>query len=175
MDNTAMEMQLFLDVCSEVEQECAEMYYFFAEHFADDRRVSRLWSKTAMEEENHARHVSLAKKMVESVSWINLESWRNASNARDTVRLIAEHVRRSPPSLPDALRLALQCEQRMDCLHMQNALLLKERGGNSMFRAMLKEDRGHVRMLEDTLDELQREGDADTDIIELSPHDEASA
>ena len=175
MDNTAMEMQLFLDVCREAEQACAEMYYFFAEHFAADRHVSRLWSKTAMEEENHARHVSLAKRMIKSVSWINLESWRNASNARDTVRLIAEHVRRSPPSLPDALRLALECEQKMDCLHMQNALLVREQAGNSMFKAMLKEDREHAKMLEKALDDLLGKGETDTDIIELCLHDEVSA
>ena len=153
MDSTTVKMHLFLDACCEIESICAEIYYFFAEHFIDEPRVSRLWCKTAMEEENHARHVYLAKKMVESISWVSLESWRDASRARDAVRQLAVAVQKSPPSIEDALRLSLQCEERMERFHMQNAMLMKEKGGNDLFRALMREDREHASLLKAALDE----------------------
>ena len=66
--------------------------------------------------------------------------------------------------------MALECESCMENMHMQSALLMKERVGNSMFKAMMKEDRGHVLMLQAALDEVQKKsGDEETlDIEELN-------
>jgi rubrerythrin len=154
MDTLTVKTDQFLDACFEVESTTAEMYYYFAELFNDDTEITRLWIKTAMEEENHARHVQMAKKMVMSINWISIEAWHNASRAMAMVKQIARGVHHSPPSLANALRLSIQCENRMDYLHMQNAILMKENAGNSMFRAMLMEDRGHTMMLMTALNEL---------------------
>lgn len=159
MDNTTVKMHVFLETCYEIENTCAEMYHFFAEHFIDDMKMSRLWRKTAMEEENHARQVLLAKKMVESISWISLESWRNASEAREMVKQIASSVQKSPPTLQDALLLALKCEDKMEYFHIHNALLMKEKAGNSMFKAMMEEDLKHVELLKLVLDAEQEKTD----------------
>jgi rubrerythrin len=154
MDTLTVNTHQFLDACFEVEGTTAEMYYYFAELFNDDTDIARLWIKTAMEEENHARHVQLAKKMMMSINWISIEAWHNASRAMAMVKQIARGVHDVPPTLANALRLSIQCENRMDYLHMQNAILMKERSGNSMFKAMLMEDRGHTMMLMTALHEL---------------------
>jgi len=159
MNTETVKMSLFLDTCCEVESISADMYYFFAAHFREERRFSQLWIKTAMEEENHARQIVLAKKMIESVSWISLDFWRSAYLARKMIQQIATAVQKSPPSLTDALTLALHCEKRMNHLHMQNAILLKENAGNSMFKAMLKEERDHLVMMEAALKEDQWKAD----------------
>jgi len=159
MNTETVKMSLFLDTCCEVESITAEMYYFLATHFRGERRIAQLWYKTAMEEEDHARQVVLARKMIQSISWVNLDSWRSAFLARKMIQQIATAVQKSPPSLPDALTLALHCEKRMDHLHMQNAILLKENAGNCMFKAMLQEDRGHIAMMEEALREEQQKLD----------------
>lgn len=169
MNAEPVKMSLFLDTCSEVETITAEMYYFFAAHFSAERELSQLWKKTAMEEENHARRVGLAKKMIESISWVNLDAWRSAYLARKLIRQIATAVQKSPPSATDALTLALHCEKRMHHLHMQNAILLKENAGNSMFKAMLQEDRGHIVMLEAALKEEQQKLDIGFLVSGLQP------
>jgi len=171
MDSTIVKMHVFLDACNEVENTCAEMYYLFAQQFTADRKASRLWGKTAMEEEDHARHVLLAKKMVKSINWVCVESWQNVASALNMVKQFIRSVRESPPSLEKALLMALQCEYRMEILHMQSAILMKEKTGNSMFKSMIKsmikEDRGHIEMLEAALYELQKNNDGEFDIIEL--------
>lgn len=174
MDDTLIKLHIFLDTCYEIENSCAEMYSLFSQQFTADIKISRLWSKTAMEEENHARHVLLAKKMVHSINWVCLESWRNAASAVDMVRQFSSSVRESPPTLCDAILMALECEYRMENLHMQSAILVKERAGNSMFMAMMKEDRGHIIMLEKALVEMQKKKDDEIDaddFEELEPLD----
>lgn len=167
MDDNLIKLHIFLDSCYEIECCCAEMYYFFAEQFADNRKLSRLWSKTAMEEENHARHVLLAKKMVSSINWVCLESWRNATTALALVKQTIRSIRESPPGQKDAILMALACEHRLENLHMQSAILVKEAVGNSMFKALLKADRQHVELLEATLDMMQREEAGVFEIIDF--------
>jgi rubrerythrin len=166
MDATNVKMHVFLDTCWEVENISAELYHFFADHFIDDPWVSRLWRKTAKEEESHARQVLLAKKLMESIVWVSIESWRNASLAREEVKQIASSAQKFPPTLKDALLLGLQCEYSMDYLHMQNALLMKEKASNDMFKAMMNQDRGHIRRLEAALYRMQRKTAYDLEFIE---------
>ena len=61
--------------------------------------------------------------------------------------------------------MALECEHRMENLHMQSAILVQEQFGNSMFRALMKDDRGHIEKLQTALDEVQRENDGAYEII----------
>lgn len=167
MDDTMIKMHNFLDACYEAENSCAEMYNLFAQHFTANRKISRLWSKTALEEENHARHVYLAKKMVKSIHWVCLESWHNASAALAMIKQSLKTVRESPPSIQNALLMALKCEHRMENLHMQSAILVEGQVGNSMFRALMKDDRGHIEMLEAALDEVKRENAGEFEIIDF--------
>lgn len=83
MDNEMIQLSRFLDACQEVEQNAADLYHLLADQFRPDTRVARLWRKTALEEENHAREVKLARIMVLDIAGINLDSWRSISRMKD--------------------------------------------------------------------------------------------
>jgi rubrerythrin len=169
MNNAHVKMHVFLDACFEIERLSAEMYHFFAELFIGDRAICLMWRKTAREEENHARQVELARKIIESVSWVSLDSWRTATATLEGTRQVAQLVRTSPPTLEDALVLALKCEKCMEFFHVENALKMREPAGNMMFRAMMKEDREHVRTLEAALCKVRKDSEDDLDLLDLEP------
>jgi rubrerythrin len=174
MEDTIIKMHVFLDSCYELESSCARMYYLFAELFNEDEQVSLLWEKTALEEENHARHVQLAMKMVPSISWVCLDSWHNATATVEMIKQTICSVQESPPTLQDAIIMALECESRMENFHMHNAILVKENVGNSMFKALKKADHEHIEMLETALGILQKNNDTGCEGIyleELTPLD----
>jgi len=167
MNDTMIKMYSFMDTCYEIESSCAEMYFLFAKQFTADVKISRLWNKTAMEEEYHALHVQMAKKMVTSINWVCLESWRNATAALDMVKQFSCSVRESPPTLRDAMLMALSCEYRMESLHMQNAILVEDKCSNSMFKVLIEADHGHIVMLQTALDEMLQENDEEIEIVDL--------
>jgi len=174
MDVSMIKMHIFLDACYDAEKTCAEMYNLFAQQFTADRKISSLWGKTALEEENHAHHVHLAKKMMKSIYWVCLESWQNASSALAMIKQFLMSVRESPPSIQSALLMALECEHRMENLHMQSAILVNENFGNRMFKALMEADHGHIEMLQAALGELQSNTYDDiesVDFEELDPLD----
>jgi rubrerythrin len=168
MNTAHVNMHIFLDACFEIERISAEIYHYFAELYHGDRGICLLWRKTAREEENHARQVELARKIIDSVSWVSLESWRTAAATLEGARQIAAMVRTSPPTLEDALVLALKCEKSMEFFHIENALKMKEPAGNRMFTAMMKEDRDHVRMLEAALSRLRKHTDDELELLDLA-------
>ena len=104
-----------LEVCQTMEFACAELYHFFAELFKDDRDSFLLWLKTAMEEENHARLFALVAKLrrsniVESVR-IDLI---DAEVALLYVRSMIDRVKQNPPTLAEALRIAIDLEKKLE-------------------------------------------------------------
>ena len=103
MDDMTLKMLKMLDGCEDVENAVAEIYHFFADQFRDNAEISLFWRRTAMEEENHARQVSLAKKTKDSIVWISIEAWRQVFIVRKQLRDTLERVRQSPPSLEEAL------------------------------------------------------------------------
>jgi hypothetical protein len=54
----------FLDVYMGIETLCADLYHFYSEVFEDIPEASRLWKKTALEEENHKRQFELALRLI---------------------------------------------------------------------------------------------------------------
>ena len=175
MNTAHVKMHVFLDACFEIERISAEMYHYFAELYYGDRCICLLWRKTAREEENHARQVELSRKIIDSVSWISLESLRKAAATLEGARQIAAMVRTSPPTLEDALVLALKCEKSMEFFHIENALKMKEPAVNRMFGAMMKEDRDHARMLEAALSKVRKHTEDDFEFLDLEPRSARSA
>jgi rubrerythrin len=76
-------------------------------------------------------------------------------------------VRASPPTLEDALVLALKCEKSMEFFHVENALMMNEPSVNGMFRAMMKEDREHARTLEAALSKVRKNSGDELEFLYL--------
>jgi rubrerythrin len=155
MDNTALKMVRMLDGCEEVENMVAEIYHFFADHFREHAKISLHWRRTALEEENHARQVNLAKKTRDSIVWVSIEAWQQVLSVQNQLRDTLERFRQSPPSLEEALTFSIASEEQIDCLHMTNAILMREQSGNKLFVAMMNEDREHALWFKDALRQLQ--------------------
>lgn len=167
MDTTTAQLHVFLDICHEVESISARIYSFFARNVTQSALIARMWYKTAREEEEHARNILLAKEMMSSVSWISIQSWNNALEAIQEIRQIEHLVQQATPTLEKSLRFALDCERHMECMHMHNAILVRNKTGNNMFRALMQSDRDHVDMLESALFHEHRNSYGKDGIIEL--------
>lgn len=147
----------YLEICFEIERTCAELYRSFAEMFFLNRGIHLMWRRIAREEEYHARQIELARESSDCEIGVTPDSWRTAMATLEVVRQIAAMVRASPPTLEDALVLALKCEKSMGILHGAHASRSKEPAGDGTLGALAREDRKHAMMLEAVLITVRRD------------------
>jgi len=155
MDSNSMQIHVFLDACYAVESASAGMYKLFAQHFNDDRKISRFWGETAREKEVLASQVLLATEMVAGIKLLRLESWQYVATTLAMVKRFVSSVRESPPSLHDAFLLALACEYRTENLYTKSVVPVTEEPENKMFTAMIKDARQHIGMFETILYDIR--------------------
>jgi len=154
MNGGIVQMSIFLDNCQDLESITADLYHLFADYFSSDKYVARLWRKTALEEENHARQVKLAKKLIRNIVGINLDFLHHISISQEKIRTIVKQCRACPPDLEEALRVSIKFEEQMEKFHMHNAICLQGKSVNALFVAMMESDRGHITELQKELDKL---------------------
>ncbi len=138
-----------LELCRDIEVYCSEMYRYYAEIFADNDDISRMWTKTAAEEENHANQfvmaINLRKQgMVESTT---VDVFR-AETTLNAVKSIYDGVRQCKPSLIDALRSAIKLEKKLEEFHMTTVALFTDESYKKLFTAMMKADHQHLANIE---------------------------
>jgi len=152
---TKVEVLRILEICREIELQCAGIYHYYAEIFSDSRNMAELWEKTAQEEENHAYQFGLAinlrrQGLVQSVSI--------DQNMAETIlnKLISlyEEVRRNRPGIADALRLAIEVEEKLSEYHLSTMALFQEESHRKLFEAMMKNDHDHVDALKKAYQEV---------------------
>ena len=144
-----------LEVCQSVEFSCAELYHYFAELFKDDRNSFLLWLKTAMEEENHARLFGLVAKLRRSniVETIRIDLI-DAEVALLYVRSLIDRVKKTPPSLAEALLIAIDLEKKMDGFMAGNLIGFADETHEKSFLAITNADSRHVESLQEAYDRL---------------------
>lgn len=147
-----------LEVCQTLELSCAELYHYFAEIFKDDRDIFLLWLKTAMEEENHARLFALVAKLRRSNI---IESIRvDLVDAEVTllyVRSLIDRVRKQPPALEEALRLAIDLEKKLGGFLIENVIGFADASYEKSFLAITNADSRHLESLQDAYEAVRRE------------------
>lgn len=126
-----------LELCVTVEFACAELYHYFAEIFKDDRKDLHLWLKAAMEEENHARLFQLVQKMgndhiIESimVELVEIEV------TLEFVQTLTAAVKKSPPTMEEALRSASELETRLEAFMIGNVIEFSDKSYEKLFLAI---------------------------------------
>jgi rubrerythrin len=144
-----------LEVCQAVELTCAELYHYFAELFKDDRDSFLLFLKTAMEEENHARLFALVAKLWRSniVESIRVELV-DAEVALLYVKSLIKKVKKNPPSLEEALRIAIDLEKKLDGFLVENVIGFADETHEKSFLAITKADDKHLESLQVAYDRL---------------------
>jgi len=144
-----------LEVCQEVEFSCAELYHHFADLFKDDRNMLLLWLKTAMEEENHARLFALVAKLRRSniVETIRIDLI-DAEVALLFVRSVIDKVKKTPPSLAEALKIAIDLETKLDGFMMGNVIEFADKTYEKSFLAITNSDNKHLESLQQAYSRL---------------------
>ena len=144
-----------LEVCQAVEFSCAELYHHFAELFKDDRNMFLLWLKTAMEEENHARLFALVAKLRRSniVETIRIDLV-DAEVALLFVRSVIDRVKKTPPSLAEAFKIAIDLEKKLDGFMMGNVIEFADKTYEKSFLAITNADNKHLESLQQAYSRL---------------------
>jgi len=138
-----------LDICYDIEETCASIYLYYAGVFEKIPEMHALWHKTAMEEFNHANAIRLAMGCRDMDCREKNRDLSRYENARTRVREVAAHVRKTPPTLEDALRSSILLEKKLNEFHVACVLDFEDSSAKKLFQALLDGDTGHVESLED--------------------------
>ncbi len=144
-----------LEICREIEECIAELYHYYADIFSDTPDISKLWEKTAREEENHANQFTLAitiyrQGIIQSVN----TDLHFAENILDKLKSIYSTVKQSSPTIADALRSAIKLEERLAEYHMSSLAHFQDESYRKLFEAMMKNDQNHIVSLERAFKEV---------------------
>lgn len=136
-----------LDICMAIEEKTAELYFCFSDLYREMPDLARLWRKTAQEEENHMLQFQLAGKLQKSCAMTAMINPHQARQALAMITGLLEKVREHPPTWRNALKFAIELENRMSHFHTHTALVFEEDSFNALYQAMMKHDQDHVQAL----------------------------
>lgn len=140
-------LMLFFDVCSKIEGLCAELYHYYSELFIDDEDCSRLWKKTALEEENHQKQFDLANRLRNDCEFELLGDTQRAYRIHNKLTELISYVRKSPPDIYLAVSKAIEMEHALSDLHLESAVKFKELQTKNLFKALQIDDQHHINSL----------------------------
>lgn len=144
-----MTKKIFLDVCMSIEKLCADLYHYYSRIYEDNPEASRLWEKTALEEENHQKQFELALRLLNETEFeLSKDSLGRANSIHHKLMNLVEHVKSNRPELLTAVTKAVEMEDRLADLHAHTALIFKEESMSNLFKALSEADRGHVEDLQ---------------------------
>lgn len=138
---------LLLDICRDIEGHFAELYHFYSNHFRDNEVISRMWKKTAMEEENHQHQFAMARRMMSNIKCTANVDIDTAVDVRDNVaKLVANAIKR-PPELLNALKRSIELEEKLSTFHAGTVVNFTDPCIKDMFSAMLGFDKEHIETM----------------------------
>lgn len=129
------------------EKLCAELYHYYSELFSDDPEASRLWKKTALEEENHQRQFEMAQRLSGSLDIKIKKDVNWVCSVNQKLVALLEFVKKQPPDLLTALKKAIEMEEALADLHMKSAVSFEDKSTADLFLFMHKSDNGHIESL----------------------------
>lgn len=141
------EANKLLDICIRIEKKISELYYFFSDQYREMPHLSRLWRKTAHEEENHMLQFQMAARLSKCSKFNVVVSLENAQQALAMVTGVKKRIMEHPPTWYNALKFAIELEGRMSHLHTHTALAFEDASFDSLYHAMMKHDQDHVQAL----------------------------
>ena len=143
-----------LEICCEIETSCAELYMYFSELYKDDDRISKLWKKTAGDEENHAEQFRFACRLLgTNIKTVKTNAERVIS-ILEKIRSVHNAVKNNPPSIRDSLRFAINLEESLATYHMDTIIAFEDPHLMNLFVSMKNGDIEHIQMLQKAFDSL---------------------
>jgi len=148
------DMAAVLKTCSQIEGKVAEIYHFFSDLHRENAELSVLWRKTALEEENHMYQFQLAARISRgTVAGTRIDAGK-AQAALNMVESLQERLQEKPPTFAGALKFAVELEEKLSAFHLENAVIFDNDQAESLFRAMMANDRDHVAALQSFLERI---------------------
>jgi len=149
--------QIVLRFCQEIETSCSSIYSYFAEIFAEDPALNKLWNKIAAEELNHAQVIAMAmrcKGLILKEKQYDMAKFRNSAKS---IREILDNLQNMAPSAEEALCAAIHLEKRLAEFHLDHVLNFTSVSEENFFGQLMEGDKQHIRQLEDAY-QLYRTG-----------------
>lgn len=146
-NNNASRVALFLDVCSKIEGLCAELYRYYSELFQEDEECSRLWEKTAREEEHHQQLFELAGRLQNECKFELVSDHEKAVRVYNKLTALLAYVRQSPPDIFLAITKAIEMEEALADLHIESSVKIKSHEIKDLFKSLQEFDQGHIESL----------------------------
>lgn len=144
-----MTKKIFLEVCMGIEGLCADLYHYYSQLYEDVPEASRLWKKTALEEENHQSQFKLALGLLDETEFEVLEESRNqAYSIQYNLLKLMTNIKNTKPELLTAVSKAIEMEEKLAILHIKSSLKFKEESMQNLFKALSDADHGHVEELQ---------------------------
>lgn len=141
-------------ICYKIEKTYAELYRYFSNIYTHNPQVSRLWGKTAVEEDNHADQFKMASRLLGSgIKSLKINVSR-ANAVLTEVQSVYENVQKSPPSINDALLLAIKLENSLSNYHMDSISNFDDVHFAKLFTSMMSSDQDHIQALKKTYNSL---------------------
>jgi hypothetical protein len=140
--------QALLEKCRTVELLNKELYTRFAENYLDNPEAVYLWRITASEEENHAEQFTLALKLKKGLLLQSTISLETADKLIARLTNVIETLPARSLSLADALDFAIKLEQYLEKFHLSCIATFKDPSFESLFKAMMASDQGHIASIE---------------------------
>jgi rubrerythrin len=147
LDTTKDKIILFFDVCAKIEGLCATLYHYYSDIHKDNVDVSRLWKKTAMEEENHQKQFELANRLRDDVDIDLNADFDRFYRIHQKLNKLLVHVRQNPPDIVTALTKAIEMEESIADLHLESSVRFHDESISKMFQALQAFDQDHVKSL----------------------------
>jgi rubrerythrin len=137
--------RFFLEVCIGIEGLCAELYHYYSRIYENVPEASRLWKKTALEEENHQKQFELALRLISETEFsISKESLKRAYLIQQNLQNLLEQHKNNKPDLLAAVTKAVEMEEKLADLHAHSSLHFSEESMQSLFNSLNKADFDHV-------------------------------
>lgn len=150
-DEPMDKITIFFDTCAKIEGLCAELYHYYSVVHQDHGDVSRLWIKTALEEENHQKQFELAYRLRDDVEFDLNADIERINRIYEKMNNLVVHVRQNPPDIVTALTKAIAMEESLADLHLDSAVRFHDESIRKMFQALGEFDQDHIKSLKQCL------------------------
>ena len=137
----------FFDTCAKIEGLCAELYHYYSVVHQDHEYVSLLWTKTALEEENHKKQFELAYRLRDNVGFDLNADIDRINHIYQKMSKLLLHVRQYPPDIVTALTKAIAMEESLADVHLDSSVRFHDESIRRMFLALGEFDQEHIKSL----------------------------
>ena len=141
-----------LAICTAIEHETGALYLYFSELFLDMPEIARMLRKMMVEKENHVLQLQLAAKLEQRYEVDALKNIDQAQQLLNLVNGLQARVREYPPTWRNALKFAIELENKLSQFYADNALVFAEDSFNSVYMAMKSHDEDQVLAMTQYLD-----------------------